>query len=320
MVNKTALVTGASGFIGKALLKHLHKSGYVIRVLTRQSEEQFKDNEFMQVYRGSLADPDVLERACAGVDVVFHLAAFTHVNHADRETVFRCNVDGTALLLAAAVRQRVRRIVYFSSSLADDSEGDPDTIYGESKRAAEKLLLDAVQRKVIEVCCLRPVNVYGPGMKGNLASMIRMISKGFFPPLPELSNRLSLVGVDDLCHAALLAAESPVANGKIYPVTDGVAYSMNQLERSIRSALGKTQPRWSVPLWMLYIAAFKMELLSRVMRLQNAPGLRSYRTLTSQNIFSNEKISHELGYTPSESFFLALSQILPPIVQEKNSI
>jgi UDP-glucose 4-epimerase len=273
----------------------------------------------MQVYRGSLTDVEILEKACAGVDIVFHLAAFTHVNHADRETVFTVNVDGTALLLAAAVRQRVRRFVYFSSSLADDSNGGPDTVYGESKRAAEKLLLNAAQRGDIEVCCLRPVNVYGPGMKGNLASMIRMISKGFFPPLPELSNRLSLVGVDDLCQAALLASESPVANGKIYPVTDGVAYSMNQLERSIRSALGKTQPRWSVPLWMLYIAALKLELLSRVLRLNNAPGLRSYRTLTSQNIFSNEKISHELEYTPSESFFVVLSQILQQSVKEKNS-
>ena len=314
---KTALVTGASGFIGKALLKHLHESGYGVNVLSRQSQQ---NNELMQVYRGSLADADVLENACAGMDVVFHLAAFTHVNHADRATVFHTNVDGTALLLAAAVRQRVRRFVYFSSSLADDADGGPDTVYGESKRAAEKLLLETAEGGAIEVCCLRPVNVYGPGMKGNLASMIRMINKGIFPPLPQLSNRLSLVGVDDVCQAALLAAESPVANGKIYLVTDGTAYSMNQLEQSIRSALGQAQPRWSVPLWMLYIAAFKLELLSRLLRLDNAPGLRSYRTLTSQNIFSNEKISHELGYTPSESFFQALTQILPALVQEKNSV
>jgi len=315
MVRKSALVTGGSGFIGKTLVKHLHKSGYGINVLSRQSQQQFEDNE--SVYRGSLADTEVLESACAGMDVVFHLAAFTHVNHADRNIVFHTNVDGTALLLAAAVRQRVRRIVYFSSSLADDSGGRPDTVYGESKRAAEKLLLDAAQRGDIEVCCLRPVNVYGVGMKGNLASMIRMISKGVFPPLPELSSRLSLVGVDDLCQAALLAAESPVANGKIYPVTDGLAYNMNQLEREIRSALGQTQPRWSVPLWLLYAAALKMELLSRVLRLDNAPGLRSYRTLTSQNIFSSEKISHELGYTPLDSFSLALAQMLPQFVHRK---
>jgi len=315
MVMKTALVTGGSGFIGKALLKYLQQSGYDTNVLSRQSQQQFENNE--SVYRGSLADAEVLESACAGMDVVFHLAAFTHVNHADRETVFQTNVDGTALLLAAAVRQRVRRIVYFSSALADDSDGGPSTVYGESKRAAEKLLLDAAQHGAIEVCCLRPVNVYGAGMKGNLASMIKMISKGIFPPLPELSNRLSLVGVDDLCQAALLAAESPVANGRIYAVTDGVAYSMNQLEQGIRSALGRAQPRWSVPLWLLYVAALKMELLSRLLRLDNAPGLRSYRTLTSQNVFSNEKISHELGYTPSASFFQALAQILLQPVQEK---
>jgi UDP-glucose 4-epimerase len=315
MVSKTALVTGASGFIGKALLTCLHTSGYDVHVLSRKSQHQFDGCE--SVHTGSLADVDVLESACTGIDVVFHLAAFTHVNHADRATVFNTNVEGTARLLATAVHQRVRRIVYFSSSLADDSAGSPDTVYGESKRAAEKLLLDAAQRGEIEVCCLRPVNVYGPGMKGNLASMIRMISKGIFPPLPELSNRLSLVGVDDLCRAALLAAESPIASGKIYPVTDGIAYSMNQLERGIRRASGQTQPRWSVPLWLLHIAAFKMELLSRLLRLDNALGLRSYRTLTSQNIVSNEKISHELGYTPSASFFDALAQILPQLEQGK---
>jgi UDP-glucose 4-epimerase len=315
MVSRTALVTGGSGFIGKALLRHLQRAGYRLNVLTRQSPEAFSDlDEPVQIYHGALADTQVLEQACADMETVFHLAAFTHVNRVDRGTVFRTNVEGTALLLEAAVRQRVRRIVYFSSSLAD--EHGPDTSYGQSKRAAEKLLLDAARRGDIEVCCLRPVNVYGPGMKGNLASMIRLISLGLFPPLPELNSRLSLVGVDDLCQAAVLAAQCAVANGQIYPVTDGQVYTMNQLEQGIRTALGQTQPRWSVPLWVLHAAALKMEVFSRLFRLHNLPGLHSYRTLTSQNVFSNEKISQELGYTPSASFFQALAQILP-LVQGK---
>src|SRR5690606_21939893 len=107
------------------------------------------------------------------------------------------------------------RIVFFSSSLAA-ATGPQLSEYGRAKRDAEELLLTAAREGRIEVCCLRPVNVYGLGMQGNLLTMIRLIRKGVFPPLPRQAASVSLVGNRDLCEAALLAAAAPQANGQIY--------------------------------------------------------------------------------------------------------
>ncbi len=311
----TVLVTGATGFIGRVLMRQLQQpqalqpNKYKIKILLHRGQLSDAAANSNHAYCGSLQNSAVLDAACTGVDTVFHLAAHTHVNHTSREDVYRINVHGTAQLLAAAERQGVKRIVYFSSSLADEN-AQARSVYGDSKREAEELLLQAMQKQRIEVCCLRPVNVYGPGMKGNLMSMIKLINKGLFPPLPDSPNRISLVGVEDLCQAAILAARLPQANGMTYTVTDGIAYSMQELERAIRKALHRSQPNWTSPDWLLHAVAWQAEIVARLFPRRNLPGLQSYRTLTGNSLHSNEKISHELGYTPQASFFTELPQIL----------
>jgi UDP-glucose 4-epimerase len=314
-----ALVTGASGFVGQRLLAHLHKAGYQLTVLVHRQAPVLPSGAQARIYQGDLLDAGLLSQACDGVDVIFHLAALAHINQANSAEMRRINVQGTAVLLEAAIAAGVRRIVYFSSILAETRSSQPRTAYGDSKREAECLLLNRAADAAIEVCILRPANVYGAGMKGNLATMIRLIDRGLFPPLPRSSSRLSLLHVDDLCQAAVLAAEAPQANGQIYPVTDGVDYSMQSIERSIRQALGRAQPGWSIPRWMLFAAALKLELIGRIFRLKNAPGLRSYRALTADNAFSCEKISHDLGYNPRASFFRALEELLPSLLPHRLS-
>ncbi len=253
---------------------------------------------------------------------MFHLAAYAHVNQHDLEAMRATNVEGTRALLSAAVAAGVRRIVFFSSSLAAQgiAEGGLKeqgrtaelTAYGSAKRDAEELLLTAARAGQIEVCCLRPVSVYGLGMKGNLLTMIRLISRGLLPPLPTPSATLSLVGLGDLCEAALLAAVAPAANGSTYTVTDGRTYTVKGIELSVRRALGLREPRWQTPLPLLWAGAACLEVVSKLLRLQNAPGLRSYRVLTTDSVFSCEKIQNELGYNPAATF----ADELPGILQQ----
>lgn len=308
------LVTGASGFIGRTLTQRLLERRHPVNVLSRHADIGGVDNAGCFAFTGDINNVELLRQACRGVDTVFHLAAYAHVNRHDVELMRTTNVEGTRALLAAAIEEGVRRIVFFSSSLA--AAGDADlSDYGRAKRDAEELLLAAAREGRIEVCCLRPVNVYGLGMQGNLLTMIRLIRKGVFPPLPRPAASLSLVGSRDLCEAALLAAVASQANGQIYPVTDGRTYTMKGLEVSIRQALGRSIPRWDVPLPVLWLAMAVLDVAGRVLRLDNAPGMRNYRTLTTDSVFSCEKIQRELGYNPAATFTSELPAIVAQLAR-----
>ncbi len=306
----TVLVTGATGFIGRALVQRLLERRCRVHTFSRQVPEQGPDGSDCLGFQGDICDAEALNRACAGVDIIFHLAAYAHVNQHDTVAMRETNVDGTQALLDAALKAGVRRVVYFSSSLADEAKYPELTAYGKAKRDAEQLLLNTAKAGNIEVCCLRPVSVYGLGMKGNLRTMIRLLQKGLLPPLPVPSAALSLVGCGDLCEAALLAADAPQANRQVYAVTDGKTYTVKGLEISIRKAMGRAEPKWHIPLPMLKLAFTVLELASKVLPLRNAPGLRTYHTLTTDSVFSCEKIQQELGYQPASSFTQEIATLL----------
>lgn len=304
------LVTGASGFIGRALCRTLAGHGYPLHTLWRRPPVE----SIFGVYTGritiaDLEDEQALCRTCDGVDTVFHLAGQAHVNHADRDALFAANVEGTRHLLEAAVDAGVRRLVYFSSILADPEQDDPPTAYGESKRAAEALLLEAHEQGRIQVCCLRPAPVYGPGMRGNLMSLIRLARRRLLPPLPRSEAQLSLVGVEDLCRAALLAAIMPRAAGAVLPVTDGRRYGWQGIEADIRRALGRRPRRFPAPRALWFLAALGGELAGHA-GLRAAPGLRHYQALTRNRIVDDAQTRRLLGYNPR----CALSDALPDLL------
>jgi len=103
---------------------------------------------------------------------------------------------------------------------------------------------------VPESVVLRLSMVYGPTRKGNLPRMIEAVTKGRFPPLPETGNKRSMVHVDDVVQAAMLAAERPESVGQTYVVTDGPPYSTRQIYECICEALGRDAPKWHVPIGM----------------------------------------------------------------------
>ena len=318
---KTVLVTGATGFVGQHLCRELSDLGFSVRTLLQMAKQSeiFPSELELTHFFGDLLDVASLETACANTDILVHLGGVAHVDNLSEKILQEINVEGTRNILQVAIRNNVSRIILMSSSLASDAEKGKRKIteYGRSKIAAEELVRTAHQQGDIEGVVLRPVNVYGTGMKGNIASMISLIGKGQLPPLPKVETKISLVGIGDLVQAIFLAINKSDAAGQTYYVTDGIRYSIAEIEEAIYRAWGRKISAWKTPHMLLYGAAGLAGLLTRFFmliglkrRLVGGISGRTYRNLVTDNLFSNQKLCRELGYKPVCNFYETLPHIV----------
>ena len=320
-MSQSWLITGSSGFVGRALLTRLatfNQRPPLLRLLERRPTEP---PTVFQSCAGDLGDPQSLRRACEGIDTVIHLAGIAHVGSAASAEARAINLDGSLSLLRMAIDAGVKRFVFLSSTLSSDQSIQ----YGRDKHAVEEALLTAAAAGSIEVVILRAVNIYGVGMRGNIAAMIRLISSGVLPRLPKLTNRLSLVGVDDVVSALLLAAtlDSPadpsdpsdpsflMAKLAIrVTLTDGCTYEINAIEKSIYDAVERSPSHWRLPVVLLFAASAMAELLEKLRIFRSGIGLRTYRNLTRDNLFDNHSAKAELGFEPSTTFFAQIDKLV----------
>ena len=243
----TYLVSGATGFIGQALLQALAASGLGVVRLTRTQAggtDLAAGNDFRDIEG---AWPTAFHPDC-----VIHLAARVHVMRdtaAEPLSAFRAvNVEATLRVAQAAARRGTRRFVYISSikaagefsggqPLSESDTPHPADPYGVSKREAEIALLDLGRRTGMEIAILRPPLVYGPGVGANFLSLLRAVARGWPLPLGSATAPRSLVAVDNLASAILACAAHPAAAGEIFHICDAEEVSVAELVRSIAAAL-----------------------------------------------------------------------------------
>ena len=312
------LVTGASGFIGRHLCRHLQAGGRPVRGYSRSGRDSAtalrsaqNDGEH---FRGDILDPDALRAACEGVGVAFHLAGAAQTADLRNPQAMKTNVEGTRNLLAAARAAGARRLVFVSSALAAEFDhgqapnraGD----YARSKWKAERLVLEANGADGLLTTVLRPAPVYGPGMKGGIARMIRLIHARRLPPLPKLDRGFSLAGVDDVCRAAILASESLLAPVQCWQLTDLERYTANAVEQAVYDALGRKKPGWRTPA-VVFFAASAMLQLGRLAGWKKAEsGLQTWRNLTRERTWQAQDIFEELDFRPSGVLYEQLPEII----------
>ena len=267
----SVLVTGASGFVGRALTSFLVSSGHSVRAASRQPLLHAHVGGFESVMTGDLDQATDWTIALNGIDSVVHLAARVHVmqDHAvDPLAEFRrVNVLGTLQLARQAVDAGVRRFV-FISSVKVNGEGTPTArpytaddvpapmdAYGVSKLEAEQGLLALAASTGLEVVIIRPVLVYGPGVRANFLKMMQWLDRGLPLPLGAIDNRRSLVSVNNLVSLILLCLEHPDAVNQVFLASDGEDMSTTALMRRTALALGKVARLVPVPEAVLTVAA-----------------------------------------------------------------
>ena len=251
----TVLVTGAAGFIGRAMCAEFVKSGWQVRAAVRRASASIAGTEEVV---GELAPEPTWP--LNGAQVVVHLAGVAHEIHGQNaEAVYQeINCAATERLARAAARAGVRRFVFMSSIKVNGERTaidrpfrahdapQPQDRYARSKWDAERALGRVSAETGLEMVILRPPLVYGPGVRANFLRLIRLVERGMPLPLGAIHNRRSMIYVGNLAQLAVRAASSSAVPGETLLVADGSDFSTPQLIAEIARALGR--PARLVPL------------------------------------------------------------------------
>lgn len=261
MAGQRILVTGASGFVGPHVVSALKAAGYRLRLAQHRAEAAPDDVE--TVVTGDLAAPIDWQPALAGVDHVVHLAGLAHAGPGLDEALYRrINTHATQALAEAARRAGIQRFVYLSSlkaltgafdapPLHDGDAPAPDDAYGRSKLAAEQ----ALAQLDLDWVSLRPVLVYGAGVKANMAALMRLARLPVPLPLGGLQAPRSLLAVENLADAILFALTPACPARRCYLVADPEPISVADIIAALRKGAGRKPGLIPVPASWLGLAA-----------------------------------------------------------------
>ena len=263
------LVTGASGFVGRGILAELARRG-VPGIAAVRNQPAKPLQEAVYVTGVDLSPESSWDTALVGVKTVIHAAARVHVMNdtaTDPLAEFRrINVAGSANLAMQAAAAGVRRFVFISSikvhgernvegrpfrSTDNPAPADP---YGISKWEAELELTRIAKATGLELVIIRPVLVYGPGVKANVEAMMRWLVRGVPLPFGSIDNRRSLVALGNLVDLIITCVEHPRAPGETFLVSDGEDLSTTELLKRMAAALGVSPRLIPVPAAMLRVA------------------------------------------------------------------
>ena len=296
-------LTGATGFIGQHLLRELPKRGYRLRVLLRRPTNV--PTWAASAVIGDLARPQNMSAALAGVDAVIHSAGLAQAMSGVPEDDYRVvNTEATIGLARAARRAGAKRFIFLSSIRAqcgpsadrvqtEDVEPRPTDAYGKSKLAAERGLAEID----IDWVSLRATLVYGPGVSGNMAQLIRFARSPFPLPLGSLRTRRSLLAVENLLAAIEVVLAAPGMLRRPFIAADPQAPTVAEMITAMRHGLGRRPNVFPLPATLL-------ELLLR------AAGREYIYERMSGSLVADPSALMGIGWTPPLATAAALARLM----------
>jgi len=258
----TIAVTGANGFVGRALVETARQRGISVRPLVRCDDGSIPG----AVAVSNLSTAPALEAALARVDILLHFAARAHVTNerGNAPELYRqANVVASTRVAEASAAAGVKRIVFLSSVKVNGESTPrerpflptdlpcPQGPYGETKAMAEAALRDLAGQSGIDLAIVRSPLVYGPGARANMAALVSAVARGIPLPLAGIDNRRSLVGLGNLVDLLLNVAAASGTSDHAYFASDFDDVSSPELVRRIASAMGRPARMFAVPAFAL---------------------------------------------------------------------
>jgi len=325
-------VTGATGYIGQQLVKVLVEQQNTIHILVRDIHSpNIPQPANIKIFKGDITEPLTIEPAIAGCERVFHAAGFAKLKAKDPSIFFKVNVEGTRNVLEAALKHRVKRLVFTSSgSVFGPSlktplcENDPRIISFESdydltKHLAENLVKEYTHKGLYGVI-VNPSRVYGPGLNSYSNAINRFIAWVLFkkfvivPAIGKVRSNYSFI--DDVIKGHLLAMEKGLA-GERY-IIGGENLSFNELVQTVFSESGKKNNLVKIPIGIMRIAGGLKNIASKLIGQEPDFTPRMISRLIKDRTLSSNKAIRQLGYRVTP-FKEGIQQTIQYLKQHSNA-
>ncbi len=312
------LVTGAGGFVGANLVRHLVRQGVRVRALVRRREQAAVLPD-VEVVEGDLRDRDSLRRAVRGVAGIHHIASIFRQAGLPATEFEATNVEGVRNLLDAAIETGVRRVVHCSTvgvlgdvrnPPADESTPfNPGDVYQESKVRGEQLALEYFRSGRIAGVVIRPAMVYGPG-DTRMLKLFKMIALGRFFYVGGGETLLHFVDVRDLARAFELAMGRADRTGEVYIAAGREAVPLRELVNFSADYLRVRRPRLHLPVRPMQLLGSAVEAVCTPLRIPPPIFRRRVDFYTKNRSFRGEKAARELGFVATRPFQQEVIEII----------
>ncbi len=314
-MSDVALVTGATGLLGSYLVERLLEDGWGVHALVRRLEQaRWLEEAGAKLFAGDITDRPSITSAASGCSLVFHAAASVGVGN-DWETFRLGNVEGTENVLHASAASGARFVFVSTTGVfgraryreipTDESVPLPKLpeheVYGRSKQAAERLVLEAHERGTAWTAIVRSPVMYGVRDRQFVPRIAPILQRGFFPLLGGGTSTMSLTHARSIAEGALLVGTNESAGGKIYHLTDDFPITVSDLVRYGAEGLGCRVRRVHVPTAVAKIGFGVLKpLLVAIGRSDLAPHTEgTLDMLTRNNPFTSRRAREELGWVPT---------------------